>query len=125
LFSENANLEGKKMDIYVGNLPYTTTEDDLTNMFSAFGKVDSAHIVKDKATGRSKGFGFVTMSNDQEAHNGINALNGTDIKGRAARINPAQDKPEGGNGGGGGGGRGNGGGGRGNGGGGDRQRRSY
>ncbi len=81
------------MDIYVGNLTYQTTAEDLIDIFSAYGSVAKANIVTDRDTRRSKGFGFVTMENEQEANNAINALNGKEIQGRAARINPAQDKP--------------------------------
>jgi RNA recognition motif-containing protein len=81
------------MEIYVGNLPYNVTEQDLVDLFSAYGNVTKATIVMDRETRRSKGFGFVTMENDAEANAAINALNGKDIKGRVARINPAQDKP--------------------------------
>lgn len=81
------------MDIYVGNLPYDVREEDLIDLFSSYGKVAKANIVKDKETRRSKGFGFVTMDSEDEAHNAINALNGKEINGRVARINPAQDKP--------------------------------
>ena len=81
------------MDIYVGNLPYDIKEEDLIDLFSSYGKVAKANIVKDKETRRSKGFGFVTMEDENEAHSAINALNGKEINGRVARINPAQDKP--------------------------------
>ena len=81
------------MDIYVGNLTYETTAEDLIDLFSAYGNVTKANIVTDRDTRRSKGFGFVTMENDHEANNAINALNGKEIQGRVARINPAQDKP--------------------------------
>jgi len=81
------------MDIYVGNLPYDVSEDFLIDLFSSYGKVAKANIVKDKETRRSKGFGFVTMDSEDEAYKAINDLNGKEIKGRVARINPAQDKP--------------------------------
>ena len=81
------------MDIYVGNLTYQITADDLIELFSEYGNVTKANIVTDKETRRSKGFGFVTMENDQDANNAINSLNGKEIQGRVARINPAEDKP--------------------------------
>jgi cold-inducible RNA-binding protein len=100
--------------LYVGNLPFSTTEDDLKELFSAHGEVASASIVMDRETGRSRGFGFVEMSNDDEASNAINAVNGQQMGGRALQVNEARPKSEGGGGrgfGGGGGGRGFGGGG--------------
>ncbi|MBI5092318.1 MAG: RNA-binding protein [Candidatus Hydrogenedentes bacterium] len=106
------------MNIYVGNLAYGATEDDLTQAFGAFGKVDSARIIMDKATGRSKGFGFVEMPNAAEGQAAIDGINNTDIKGRAVKVNEARPKEEGGDRprGGGGGGRSYGGGGGGGGG---------
>lgn len=104
------------MNIYVGNLSYGATEADLTQAFGAFGKVDSARIISDKDTGRSKGFGFVEMSSSTEAQAAITALNETEVAGRNIRVNEARPKEEGGGGGarrsgGGGGSRGGGGGG--------------
>ena len=89
----NANIKGRKMDIYVGNLAYNTTAEDLIELFSAYGTVTKANIVTDRETRRSKGFGFVTMENNQEANNAINALNGKEVQGRVLRINAAEDKP--------------------------------
>jgi RNA recognition motif-containing protein len=109
--------------LYVGNLPFSTTEDDLRELFSAHGEVSSASIVMDRETGRSRGFGFVEMGNDADATNAINAVNGQQIGGRALQVNEARPKTEGGGrsfGGGGGRGFGGGGGGRGFGGGGGR-----
>ena len=113
------------MNIYVGNLAYTVTIDELKAAFEQYGPVTRVSIVEDKATGRSKGFGFVEMSNDEEATRAIEALNGFDLKGRALRVNEARPKTDdggrsggGGSRGGGGGGYGGGGGGRGGGGGG-------
>ena len=77
------------MNIYVGNLPYSTTPDDLQEVFSAFGEVAAARIVNDRETGRAKGFGFVEMPNDEEAKKAIEALNGNDIGGRKAVVNEA------------------------------------
>lgn len=104
---------GKKL--YVGNLPYSATEQVLTDSFSQFGTVTSAKIITDRDTGRSKGFGFVEMSSDQEAAEAIAKLNGADYEGRTLTVNEARpmEPRAGGFGGGGGGGRGGFGGGRG------------
>src|SRR5271166_2475303 len=106
---------GKKL--YVGNLGYGITDSDLTKMFEPHGTVQSAQIIMDRDTGRSKGFGFVEMGSDQEAQAAIAALNGQDAGGRALTVNEARPKTEGG----GGGGRGGSGGGYGGGGGGGRR----
>ncbi|MDX9975324.1 MAG: RNA-binding protein [FCB group bacterium] len=107
------------MNIYVGNLSYNATESDLRDAFEAYGDVSSARIIMDRATGKSKGFGFVEMSNDAEGKAAIGGLDGKDLKGRPLRVNeslPKDDGPRGGGGGGrggyGGGGGGYGGGGR-------------
>ena len=103
---------GKKL--YVGNLAYGVTDSDLQQLFEAHGTVQSAQVIMDRDTGRSKGFGFVEIGNDQEAQAAIQALNGHEIDGRALTVNEARPKPEGGGGGGRGGyGGGGGGGGRG------------
>jgi len=97
------------MNIYVGNLPYSASEEDLEQAFSAYGQVASASIIKDRMTGQSKGFGFVEMPVAAEAQQAIAALNGKDLKGRAIVVNEARPRPErdsrGGGGGGYGGGR--------------------
>ncbi|MBX7258182.1 MAG: RNA-binding protein [Candidatus Hydrogenedentes bacterium] len=90
------------MNIYVGNLSYATTESDLRKTFEAYGRVDSARVIVDKFTNKSKGFGFVEMSNSSEAQAAINALNGKQQDGRALNVNEARPKTEGGGGGGGG-----------------------
>ena len=95
---------GKKL--YVGNLAYGVTDSVLEQMFAAHGTVQSAQVIMDRDTGRSKGFGFVEMQSDQEAQAAISALNGKEIEGRALTVNEARPRPEGGRGGGGGGGRG-------------------
>lgn len=99
---------GKKL--YVGNLPYSVGDDDLSQLFSAHGSVQSAQVIQDKMTGRSKGFGFVEMGSDQEAQAAIAALNGKDFSGRALTVNEAKPREDRGGGGGrggyGGGGRG-------------------
>ena len=95
--------------LYVGNLSYGTTDSDLQRMFEEFGTVQSAQVIMDRESGRSKGFGFVEMGSDQEAQAAINALNGKDMDGRALTVNeakPREDRGGGGRGGyGGGGGR--------------------
>ena len=109
------------MNIYVANLPYSSGDDDLRTQFEAFGAVDSATIIKDRDTGRSRGFGFVEMPNDDEARTAIESLNGTEMAGRPLTVNEARPRGERSGGGGGGGGyRGGGGGGGGYGGGGNR-----
>ena len=104
------------MKIYVGNMSYDTSEDDLRGAFEAHGTVDSVAIISDRDTGRPKGFGFVEMSNDDEAKAAIEALNEKDLGGRTLKVNEARPRND--NRGGGGGGRGGGGGGGGRGGGG-------
>jgi RNA recognition motif-containing protein len=85
---------GKKL--YVGNLTYEVTDSDLTKLFEAHGTVQSAQVVMDRDTGRSKGFGFVEMGNDQEAQAAIAALNGQQSNGRALTVNEARPKEAGG-----------------------------
>src|ERR1700730_9367089 len=100
---------GKKL--YVGNLTYGVTDSELEQMFAAHGSVQSAQVIMDRDTGRSKGFGFLEMSTDQEAQAAIAALNGKEVNGRALTVNEARPKEGGGGGGGGRGGYGGGGGG--------------
>ena len=107
--------------LYVGNLSYGTTSSDLEQLCSPHGAVQSAEVIQDRDTGRSKGFGFVQMGSDEEAQAAISALHGQDHDGRALTVNeakPREDRPRGGGGGGGGYGGGGGGGGRSGGGGG-------
>jgi RNA recognition motif-containing protein len=80
------------MNIYVGNVFLTVTEDDLRQTFEAFGKVTSAKVIKDKYTGNSRGFGFVEMPNHQEARSALSGLNGKDLKGRALKVNEARPR---------------------------------
>ena len=87
---------GKKL--YVGNLGYDVTEADLSELFAGHGTVDSAVIITDKASGRSKGFGFVEMSSEEEAQAAIAALNGSDHAGQALKVDEAKPRPEGGGG---------------------------
>jgi len=97
--------------LYVGNLPYSVSDSDLQAMFEAHGTVQSAQVIMDRDTGRSKGFGFVEMGSDQEAQAAIAALNGQDFRGRNLTVNEARPRED--RGGGGRGGYGGGGGGRG------------
>jgi cold-inducible RNA-binding protein len=109
-----ASLELNQMDIYVGNLPYTATEGDVTGLFAAFGPVERVKIITDRETGQSKGFAFVTLGDQTQLNAAIEALNDYDYNGRALRVNasePKESRPSGGGYGGGGGGGGYGGGG--------------
>jgi RNA recognition motif-containing protein len=98
------------MNIYVGNLSYDATEDDLRQAFESYGQVTSVNIIKDKYSGESRGFGFVEMASKEEGMAAMAGLNGKDIRGRSLKVNEARPKTEGG----GGGGRG-----------GDRERRGF
>jgi RNA recognition motif-containing protein len=89
---------GKKL--YVGNLGYDVNDAALSQLFGQHGTVGSANVIMDKATGQSKGFGFVEMSTETEAQAAITALNGRDYSGRALTVNEAKPRPEGGGGGG-------------------------
>ena len=80
------------MKLYVGRLPYSTTDQDLTDLFSQLGDVVSATVIIDRETGRSKGFGFVEMSNDQEAQNAISQLNNSTLAGRTIVVNEANER---------------------------------
>ena len=82
------------MNIYVGNLSWSTSEDELNNLFSGYGEVTSANIIMDRFTGRSRGFGFVEMSNDEEGQAAIDALNGTEFGGRTLKVNVARPREE-------------------------------
>ncbi len=108
------------MNIYVGNLPFDTNEDEVRGLFAAYGEVASVSLIKDKFSGQLRGFGFVEMSNVAEAQKAIQELNGKDFKNRSLAVNPARPReensdrgrggfnrrgPGGGGGGGGGGGR--------------------
>jgi len=97
------------MNIYVGNLSYDATEDDLRQAFESYGQVTSVNIIKDKYSGESRGFGFVEMASKEEGMAAMAGLNGKDIRGRSLKVNEARPKTEGG-----GGGRG-----------GDRERRGF
>ena len=106
---------GKKL--YVGNLSYTVSSSDLEQLFSSFGTVESAQVIEDRESGRSKGFGFVEMGSDEEARQAIEGLNGQERDGRPLTVNEAKPREDRGGGGGGRGPRGGGGGGYGGGGG--------
>ena len=109
--------------LYVGNLPYTATEEELSSMFGQAGTVTSVAIIKDRETGRSKGFAFVEMGSNAEAQKAVSMLNGQSMGGRDLRVSIARPREEGGGGGGGrGGSYGNRGGNRGGGGGGGNRR---
>lgn len=107
-------LVESQMNIYVGNLSYTTTEDDVRQAFEAFGTVTRVNLITDRMTGKPRGFGFVEMANDDEARTALEALHGADLQGRTLTVNEARPRPE--RSGGGGGRRGGGGGYRGGGG---------
>ena len=111
--------------IYVGNLPFSTTDDRLREVFEQYGEVASASVVMDRDTGRSRGFGFVEMTNADEATNAINSVNGQSIDGRNVTVNEARPREQRSGGGFGGGGRRGGGGGGGWGGGGGGGRGGY
>lgn len=80
--------------LFVGGIPYEITTNELEDLFKQFGQVTSVFIATDKVTGRSKGFGFVEMSTDEEAENAIKQLDGTDVSGRAIKVAPARPREE-------------------------------
>jgi RNA recognition motif-containing protein len=82
------------MNIYVGNLSYEVTEEDLKEVFEGFGQVESVKIIKDNYTGKSKGFGFVEMSSNADAQSAINGLNDKELKGRTLNVNTARPRTE-------------------------------
>lgn len=94
------------MNIYVGNLAYNATDEELRAAFEAFGQVTSVKIVRDRDSGRSRGFAFVEMEDGEGAQNAVAQMNGKDLKGRNLVVNEARPREEGNRGGGGGGGRG-------------------
>ena len=109
------------MKLYVGNLPFNTTNQDLSDIFGEIGAVESSNVIEDRETGRSRGFGFVEMANKEDGERAIAELNGKEVDGRELKVNEAKPQERRG-GGGGGGGYGGGGGGYGGGGGGGRDR---
>ncbi len=82
------------MNIYAGNLSYNTQDNELNDTFSEFGEVASAKVIMDRDTGRSKGFGFVEMANDDDGKKAIEALDGTDLDGRTIKVNEARPRPD-------------------------------
>lgn len=82
------------MNLFVGSLPFRLSEAELREIFEQYGEVDSVKIITDKITGRSKGFGFIEMPNDEEAQNAIQSLNGSEVEGRQIVVNKAEDKPD-------------------------------
>ena len=80
------------MDIYVGNLPYSVTGDDLRNLFGQYGEVADAKVISDKYSGKSKGFGFVQMADNSSAEQAIESLNDSDMQGRNIKVNQARPK---------------------------------
>lgn len=82
------------MNIYVGNLAYSVTEDELRDAFAEFGEVSSANLIIDRATGQSKGFGFVEMPDNSQADEAIKSLNGTPLGGRSIKVNQAKPREE-------------------------------
>ena len=82
------------MNIYVGNLSWNTDDRQVNDLFSQYGQVDSARVLTDRETGRSRGFGFVEMANDDEARAAIDALNGYELDGRQLRVNEARPREE-------------------------------
>lgn len=82
------------MNIYVGNLPHSTTEPEIRKAFEAYGSVDSINLIKDRATGNSRGFGFVIMDDDNEARKAIPGMNGTELGGRTLTVNEARPRKE-------------------------------
>ncbi|MFW5712044.1 MAG: RNA recognition motif domain-containing protein [bacterium] len=80
------------MNIYVGNLTYSATEDDLKNLFQEYGTVSSVRVIFDRMTQRSKGFAFVDMPDDNEANSAIDSLNGSEFMGRAMKVNQARER---------------------------------
>ena len=93
-FMSIINLNQQEMNIYVGNLDFKVTENDLSEIFSEYGAVESARIITDKYSGRSKGFGFVTMEDADEGNAAIEALNGKEIKSRAVTVNEARPRKD-------------------------------
>lgn len=82
------------MKLYVGNLPWSTADSDLESMFSEYGQVQSASVITDRETGRSRGFGFVEMSDSEQGKKAMNELNGRQLESRELKVNEANDKPK-------------------------------
>lgn len=86
--------ESRMKNLFVGNLSFQTTEDELRSLFESFGEVTRAEIVKDRDSGRSRGFGFVEMAEEESAEKAVAALNGKEVQGRAVTVNEARPRPE-------------------------------
>lgn len=82
------------MNIYIGNLPYSISEDELRELFAAHGEVSSANIIMDRESGRSKGFGFIEMPDKAQGEAAVNAINQTDVQGRSVRVNEARPRTD-------------------------------
>lgn len=91
--ADQTTQDTKTMDIYVGNLPYSATEEELGELFSSFGPVKRATIIKDRETGRSKGFGFVVLEDESQVEAAIEAVNGSEMGGRVIKANGSEPKP--------------------------------
>ena len=89
-----ANFKSLSMNIQVGNISYNSSEEDLENLFSEYGAVNSVKIVINKHTGRSKGFGFVEMANNEEGNKAVESLDGYDLNGRNLRVDKANEREE-------------------------------
>ena len=94
ILNRSYNLEGIRMQIYINNFPFTTTEEELRHLFEPYGTVETARIVTDRDTGRPRGFGFVEMPNATEAQAAIEGLNGTSLGGRTLTVNEARPREE-------------------------------
>jgi len=105
-------ISNMAMKLYVGNLPFSTTNQDLNDIFGEIGAVESCNVIEDRETGRSRGFGFVEMANKEDGERAISELNGKEVNGRELKVNEAKPQERRGGGGGGGGYGGGGGGGR-------------
>jgi RNA recognition motif-containing protein len=90
----NQSREEKMKSVFVGNISFQTTEGDISSLFEPFGEITRVQLMTDRDTGRSRGFAFVEMSNDEEASKAIAALNGKELGGRALNVNEARPKPE-------------------------------
>lgn len=102
---QNSSMQGASVkNIFVGNLSFNTSEDEIRQLFETYGQVDRVSIMTDRDTGRSRGFGFVEMTSNEDGDKAITALNGSQVGGRTINVNEARPKTERGSGGGGGGG---------------------
>lgn len=90
IYSVNVHRKQMAKKLYIGGLPYTTTDERLSEFFSQAGAVESANVIMDRMTGKSRGFGFVTMTNDEDAQKAVDMLNGKDMDGRTITVNEAR-----------------------------------